>query len=155
MSDNSKLWDNIIFLMTWSWWPNVSVKLQRWLSSANWQGYVLNGRRLDWFSGGCVWGARRRYLYFLASNGPTKIRMVEFFEVLACFRGLLKSVVWFTTDSERGEMGARSVEELSQQRASREWNDIGTPLRMGYEMLVDLMGIRVLGLEKYAYSLTQ
>ena len=155
MSDNSKLWDNIIFLMTWSWWPNVSVKLQRWLSSANWQGYVLNGRRLDWFSGGCVWGARRRYLYFLASNGPTKIRMVEFFEVLACFKVLFKSAVWFTTDSERGEMGARSVEELSQQRASREWNDIGTPLRMGYEMLVDLMGIRVLGLEKYAYSLTQ
>ena len=112
MSDNSKLWDNIIFLMTWSWWPNVSVKLQRWLSSANWQGYVLNGRRLDWFSGGGVWGARRRYLYFLASNGPTKIRMVEFFEVLAYFKVLFKSAVWFTTDSERGEMGARSVEEL-------------------------------------------
>ena len=46
-------------------------------------------------------------------NGPTKIRMVEFFEVLACFKVLFKSAVWFTTDSERGEMGARSVEELS------------------------------------------
>ena len=52
-------------------------------------------------------------MYFLASNGPTKIRMVEFFEVLACFKVLFKSAVWFTTDSERGEMGAQSVEELS------------------------------------------
>ena len=49
---------------------------------------------------------------FSGVNGPTKIRLVEFFEVLACFRGLLKSAVWFTADSERGEMGARSVEEL-------------------------------------------
>ena len=53
-------------------------------------------------------------IFVLSSvNGPTKIRMVEFFEVLACFKVLFKSAVWFTTDSERGEMGARSVEELS------------------------------------------
>ena len=57
-------------------------------------------------------GSKAPIFVFSGVNGPTKIRLVEFFEVLACFRGLLKSAVWFTADSERGEMGARSVEEL-------------------------------------------
>ena len=33
--------------------------------------------------------------------------------MFAYFRRLFNSAVWFTTDSERGEMGAQSVEELS------------------------------------------
>ena len=42
-----------------------------------------------------------------------KVEQVEFFEVFAYFRRLFNSAVWFTTDSERGEMGAWSVDELS------------------------------------------
>ena len=42
-----------------------------------------------------------------------KVEQVEFFEVFAYFRRLFNSAVWFTTDSERGKMGAWSVDELS------------------------------------------
>ena len=42
-----------------------------------------------------------------------KVERVEFFEVFAYFRRLFNSAIWFTADSERGKMGARSVDELS------------------------------------------
>ena len=42
-----------------------------------------------------------------------KVEQVEFFEVFACFRRLFNSAVWFPADSERGEMGVWSADELS------------------------------------------
>ena len=88
---------------------------------------------------------------FSGVNGSTKIRLVEFFEVLACFRRLFNSAVWFITDPEKGEMGSRSVEGLSVAEGFSGMKRHKDAIKKGYEMLVELTGIRVPGLERYAY----
>ena len=80
-----------------------------------------------------------------------KVEQIEFFEVLACFRRLFNSAVWFITDPEKGEMGSRSVEGLSVAEGFSGMKRHKDAIKKGYEMLVELTDIRVPGLERYAY----
>ena len=79
--------------------------------------------------------------------------MLEVF-VLTFFRhGLFNSAVWFTADPKRGELDSRSVEGLSVTEGFSGMERHREAIRKGYEMLVELTGIRVPGLEIYAYLL--
>ena len=82
-----------------------------------------------------------------------QVEQIEFFEVLACFRRLFNSAVWFTADSKRGELDSRSVEGLSVTEGFSGMERHREAIRKGYEMLVELTGVRVHGLERYVYLL--
>ena len=94
---------------------------------------------------------RDSVLQIYESLAGFQVEQIEFFEVLACFRRLFNSAVWFTTDPERGEMDSMSVEGLSVAEGFSGMERHKDAVRKGYEMLVELTDIRVPGLERYAY----
>ena len=81
-----------------------------------------------------------------------KVEQIEFFEVLACFRRLFNTAVWFITDPEKSGTGPRSVEGLFAAEGFSGMKRHRDAIKKGYEMLVELTGIRVSGLGRYAYS---
>ena len=94
---------------------------------------------------------RDSVLQIYESLAGFQVEQIEFFEVLACFRRLFNSAVWFTMDPERGEMDSRSVEGLSVAEGFSGMGRHKDAIRKGYEMLVELTDIRVPGLERYVY----